>query len=206
MVVVGGGPSLTWEQVKSASRFRRIAVNDSFTLIPDADVVCWGDPIWFKANRVELSTHTAPYMITWREYHRAKPTPNVRQMGWQKPPPFLSTNPAIVTGSSSGLCAINIAWLMGARRILLLGFDMKPGNGVNNWHSRHERFRTPEKLKMVMSPQQYKGRFIPEYMRAARLLEDKGVEVINCTPGSALQCFEYRAIDHVEPERESRTA
>lgn len=91
------------------------------------------------------------------------------------------------TGGNSGYQAINLAVLLGAARILLLGYDMKTGpNGEKHWHPDHAG-RNP-------GESQFSGwraafpTMLPDLARA-------GVAVINCTPGSALTCFPQARIE-----------
>jgi hypothetical protein len=85
----------------------------------------------------------------------------------------------LATGQNSGYQAINFAYLAGCRRILLLGFDMRASaRGKTHWHPDHPA-KTP--------PSCFSG-----YLQAFRRLSRKkpaDLEIINCTPGSALTCF-----------------
>ena len=82
---------------------------------------------------------------------------------------------------SNGAGAINLAYHFGARRILLVGMDMKPGpNGEKHWH--------PDHPKPLVQGQQFE-----EWRKKMGVLavdlKTEGVTVVNCTPGSALTCF-----------------
>ena len=82
---------------------------------------------------------------------------------------------------NSGAGAINLAYHFGARRILLIGMDMKPGaNGEKHWHPDHPK-------PMVQGQQFEEWRLKMGVL--AKDLAAEGVTVINCTPGSALTCF-----------------
>lgn len=78
------------------------------------------------------------------------------------------------TSSNSGLLAVHVARMLGATRVLLLGVDL---------HGTHYFGSHPEPLKNTSQK-----RF--EHMRRqfARYPRD-GLEIINCSPGSALACF-----------------
>lgn len=196
VVIIGGGPSLTDAQIREARRFRRIAVNDAFIKDPGADVVCWGDQKWFLGNRHELLKHEGEFKIGWRPV----PEPadyTIHLLKHAHSPPNISTDPGVVRACNSGVGAMNLAFLFGAKRILLIGFDMKQGEGGrNNWHDRHKRFN-----RVRTSPEKYRQVFIPECGGAANFLGRAGVEVINCTPGSALRCFKFGLIEGIEPAR-----
>ena len=84
----------------------------------------------------------------------------------------------IRTGDNSGHQALHIAAQTGAARVLLCGFDM---TGCH-WHGPH-----PSGLK-VTSEGVYE-RWRRRFEVIAPELAARGVDVVNCTPGSALDCF-----------------
>jgi enoyl-CoA hydratase/carnithine racemase len=87
---------------------------------------------------------------------------------------------AIATGSNSGYQAINIAVLAGAKRILLLGYDMKFAAGKkSHWHGGHP----------LQMPEGAYTRYARKFKTMLPQLERLGVAVINCTPGSAIDAF-----------------
>lgn len=86
------------------------------------------------------------------------------------------------TGGHAGFAIINFAVLMGAARILLLGYDMQKVNGARHWFGHHPKNTTLD----VDSP--YES-FLRAYPFTVPQLAAQGVEVINCTPGSALTVY-----------------
>ena len=50
---------------------------------------------------------------------------------------FCLVPPVINTGMNSGYQAANLALHFGAKRIVLLGFDMQAPRGVSHWHGEH---------------------------------------------------------------------
>ena len=68
----------------------------------------------------------------------------------------------------------------GARRILLIGYDMREINGRKHWH--------PDHPAPCVQKQQF-GEWIHKFRKLAEDLKAAQCEVINCTPKSALQCF-----------------
>lgn len=85
------------------------------------------------------------------------------------------------TYSNSGAQAIQIAAKSGAARILLLGFDMHRNNG-DHWHGTH-----PPGLRNTTDA--LYAKFVAQYTELAPHLEARGVEVVNCSDGSALTAF-----------------
>lgn len=81
-------------------------------------------------------------------------------------------------GGNSGFQAINLAVQFGAARILLVGFDMRVDLGVH-WHGRHGAgLGDPSEMNVS------NWRRILD--AAAPRFAELGVEVINCSPISAL--------------------
>lgn len=163
-IVVGSGPSAATTPLELArGRARVIAVNESWRLVPWADVLYATDGIWwterkgvpeFKGQRVTAS----PYAV--------------KQFGIELFAP---------AGATSGLRAIYLAEKNKANPILLVGFEMHTGNGVH-WHEPHGgRLRNPGKPEMNV--------WRMDMDLAARKLAARGTKVINCTPSSALKCF-----------------
>lgn len=90
-------------------------------------------------------------------------------------------------GGNSGFQALNLAVQWGARRIMLVGFDMSDRGG-KHWYGRNL-------WPMSANPDETNfKRWIAAFDRAAPQLQDLGVEVVNCSPASALTCFPKRSI------------
>lgn len=93
----------------------------------------------------------------------------------------------ICHGHNSGYQAINLAVMLGARRILLLGFDMKAAaDGRMHWHPEHP-VRTPGNV--------FTQSMLPAYKTIVGPLEERGIEVINCSPDSALHVFKKMPLE-----------
>jgi hypothetical protein len=88
-------------------------------------------------------------------------------------------------GGNSGYQAMNLAYLWGAKRIVLLGFDCQNVNGQAHWFGQH-----PPQLNRVQPFQIW----INHFNHLAKELEAEGVEVINCSPDTALECFRKESI------------
>lgn len=96
--------------------------------------------------------------------------------------PGLSLSPLrIHQGGNSGYQALNLAVLLGAERVILLGYDMHGGH----WHGRHGGgLNNPEP-----------GNFA-RWIAAFRTVRAP-VPIINCTPGSALDAFPVANLEDV---------
>lgn len=96
-------------------------------------------------------------------------------------------------GGNSGFQAINLAYLFGAQRIVLLGFDMQCGpRGESHWfgdHPTHQGFANPKTFDS----------WIRHLKILARDLADQGVQVYNATRQTALGCFPLVTLEQLPP-------
>lgn len=88
--------------------------------------------------------------------------------------------------SNSGAQAINLAYLLGATRIILLGYDMG-ATGNSHWFGSH-----PKGLRNGNY-----SNYVASFNRLADDLKREGVEVVNCTRQTALTQFKRAEIGHV---------
>lgn len=96
----------------------------------------------------------------------------------------------ICTGSNGGYQALNLAILSGAQCIVLLGYDAKPGaQGKKHWFGDH-----PDKTS---APYDDMAR---AFKAVAKQLAAAGVEVLNASPDSAIDCFERVTIESLLPD------
>lgn len=87
----------------------------------------------------------------------------------------------IHTGGNGGYQAVNLAFLMGFKKIILLGFDMQRTGGKTHFHGDHHGMNNP-----------YDNLFrqwIQNFDLMAKDLRAAGVEVLNATRETALTCF-----------------
>lgn len=92
----------------------------------------------------------------------------------------LSLDPKVIhQGANSGYQAINLAYHLGAERILLLGYDMQFTNGKAHWFGEH-----PDRIRSS-----YAG-WLGNYQSIANQLPGLNLEIINCTRETALHAFD----------------
>lgn len=98
----------------------------------------------------------------------------------------LSTKKGTInTNRNSGAAAINLAYHLGAKRILLLGFDMKH-KGARHWFGEH-----PKNLNQHSDYAGFAERF------RSILPERYGIEIWNVTRDTALDAFPRYDLDEV---------
>jgi hypothetical protein len=156
-------------------------VNDAYRLIPEAEVLYACDARWWRAHdgvpgfRGERWTQDQAGGDTCAARYGLNLIPS-------RPGSIPSADPAyLTTGKNSGFQAVNLAALMGARRIVLLGFDM----GLAPDGRRHFFGDHPGDLNRA-SP--YRA-FIRAFEEAAPIYAARGIEILNASRRSALACF-----------------
>jgi hypothetical protein len=191
-VILGGGPSLTREDVAYCrGKARVIAINNGYQVAPWADVLFAADAKWwdwhagvtdFAGLRYSVTSPPAQYGVTVLK----------RSSG-----PGLDLQPfSLRRGQNSGYMAINLAVHLGASRILLLGYDMQRGpKGEEHWHGDH-----PDKSKSSYS------QFIARFESLAPAVLAVNVRVINCSPRTALPWFPRQPLREALPETASVAA
>lgn len=195
-VVIGAGPSLTRKQCRAAQgRAKIIAVNRAVEWAPWADVwyFCdyrfsqwhakaiadWPRELWTLENR-RLRNDRWPHLRCLKNFGDGGP---------------MQCGPGVVNYRNGGAQAIQLAHKRGARLIVLLGFDMKPGaGGRRQFHDPHPIADAPIVYETVM---------LPRMAELAESLASRGATVINATPLSALQCFPKCDIESVFGDNES---
>lgn len=163
-------------------RARVIAINDALFLEPRADAHYVCDNQWFDwhQGRPELEFY-AGLRLTLENFHLKRRWSNIRCLQ-NAGAEGLATDPwAVCTGHNSGYQAINAAYHLGAARIILLGYDMGFAKGQRS----HYFGDHPRKTQ----PSIYKNIFLPAFPTLVDPLGQRGVEVVNATPGSKLDCW-----------------
>lgn len=211
VVIFGGGSSLTLGQVgqcrqqHEAGRIRAIGVNDAFLIAPWVDLTYAADSHWWLwtekgtekpeigLTAVEvrdrykffcgekLSIQNSGSNITDPAVHR------VRNKFHPNPGDGLSLDPCrIASARNSGFQALNVAILAGAARIILLGYDGKLGaDGRSHWFGEHP----------VPTPIACYEAFRKGFSAGEDAIRATGVEVLNCSPGSAYDNFPKVELD-----------
>jgi hypothetical protein len=178
MFLVGGGPSLKGMDLSALAGQYTIAVNNAFRLVPNPDVIFYADTRWWSWNGKDIPAEFPGRIISTCSAGARYLDPRVCRMGrcyrfTEEDGAGLSHDPTLLSGPDSGYMAINLAYLLGASRIVLLGYDMGFTAGESHWHEDHP-IETPES--------NYLNLFAPTYPKLIGALQKAGVEVVRCTP------------------------
>lgn len=183
VVIAATGPSLDAEVARQVQGFPVVAVSDAWRLIPEAVVLYSCDAAWWRVHEGAPAFRGERWSCHGGNLQNDK-AETARRYGVRlvagAPGDTFSTDPRLIHfGNNSGFQAINLAILMGARRLVLVGFDMRLVEGKRHFFGDH-----PQGL---VNRVDYRN-FAPHFQVAARAMPP-GVVIINATPGSALKCF-----------------
>lgn len=186
-VIIGSGPSLSLDQIsrvyaaKCRKGVKAIAVNSNYLVAPWADILYACDyPFWqwhFENGAID---YFEGLKATVDEGAKQQWPELLRLIG-DKQASGLSQNPKVLhCGKNSGYQAVNLAYLMGAARILLIGFDHRYVSNRQHWHAN-----PPYGNCSWYEPWLDRWQTVADQIAWNRI----ELEVINCTPDSALKCF-----------------
>lgn len=181
VAILASGPSMSQEVVDSVRHLPRIAINTTYQLARDAEIIYGADAGWWHEHAIHVEQ--LPGLKLTIEY-RHNVYPNcpkfVQVLRWGGTEGFDDRPGYVRWGRNGGYQALHLAASLGAKRILLFGFDMHGGH----WHGPHP------KEKGLGNPRQNDfSRWIAEFGKLAPELAKRGIDVVNCTLGSKLNCF-----------------
>lgn len=182
VAVLASGPSMSPEVAESvrAAGVPAIAINSTVRLAPWAWALYAADVEWWR------HPENAAVIAAFRGHCiSVSGVAGVRRLQNTGTDGIDFTPGCVRTGGNSGYQALQVAVQSGARRVLLCGFDMR---AACHWHGPHPRGlrSTPPATYQIWADR---------FACAAPLLADAGIEVVNCSPGSALTCFPVTTID-----------
>ena len=183
---IGGGPSLTPEDAYYALQYAdvTIAINNAVDMVPLAPICYAADYQWWELRQGLPWFRGARFSLP--PFNRER-YPNVHVLRMTGPDGLELDSTGLRSGGSGGYQAINLAVHLQADRVLLLGYDMKPAaDGRHHWHEPHAGDRH---LNYALR--------LPAFETLVEPLRRIGVDVVNCTPDSALTTFPTRSLREV---------
>lgn len=160
--ILATGSSLAPEQVESVRHLRVIAVSDAYRLAPWAEVLVSADAAWWK--------HHAPEFKGRRFSNSAAPDTE-RIAG-------------LPSGTNSGAFAIKVARHLGAKEIILLGFD---GGSTHFFGPHPTPLQNTSPQRLTVHHNQHRAEAFECYR--------EGVKVWNCSPGTAITHYPTARLD-----------
>jgi len=177
--IIGGGPSVNKTDLSLIYDRKVIGVNTAFKLGDWVDIGWFGDKKWIDWNEKEfkefkgIKASCNTNNVVLKKYDWIKYVKRGKPLGIDTTKGFVSWN------KSSGNSAINLAYHLGSRRIVLIGFDLKDDEkGNHNYHDEHKVKENPPYTRMISC--------LKVVSEDANKL---GVEILNASPKSGCLFF-----------------
>jgi hypothetical protein len=163
-----------------------IGINVAYLIGDWIDMVFFGDSGFFLKHKQGLAAFPGLKISC---------TPQTEKYDWvktmirdSKHTKGISSNPKAVSwNNNSGSAAISIAVHAGAKRIFLLGFDMKLGTDkAQHWHNQYHRMENMNPRKVMHLPF---DRHLMGFPIIAKDAQRLGVQIINVCPDSRIEEF-----------------
>jgi hypothetical protein len=186
-VKAGTSPLSTFSPYMEAIHDKHvIGINVTYLIGNWIDMIFFGDNGFYLANRVGLA-----------KFPGLKVSCNAQsgKDGFVKcmerdtnHPRGISVRPGHVSwNGNSGAAAISIATQAGAKRIMLLGFDMKlSDDSSQHFHDVYKRGKITNEKQLMRLPFERHLRGFPEIEKDAKAM---GIEILNVSPNSAIANF-----------------
>ncbi len=182
--IIGGGPSLKEIDISLLDQKLTIRINVAYKIIKNPTALYWCDESWAASayddiNKIEC------FKFTGKHSADGFIKDNIKSIGGAtvlKRTGDFGIDPNIdhVRGNNSGAHVINLLANMAVSDIILLGFDGKILDNKSHWHSGYG---------LPMSNYIYSDMFIPSICSMAVPLKNMGINVVNLSKRSAIDCF-----------------
>jgi len=181
-------PSAYSPYMKDIHKCHVIAINMAYKIGNWIDMVLFGDNGFYLHERKELADFPGLKISCH---------PNNDHDSWVK---FLARDTSHTTGISSnphmvswnqntGSAAISLAAHTGAKRIILLGFDMKlADNKMQHWHNLYQKGPVDPNDKRRIRKLPF-ARHLAGFSVIAEDAKKMHIEILNACPDSAIECF-----------------
>lgn len=163
---------------------RIIAIKEAVRLRPDADVLFVAAERKVDIVPALLPIFTGQYVVARNKVPANYPA-SVKRVSRTKDHTQLCERLDHVCGFDCGTSAINLAYHFGATEIILLGMDMRGDRWCNG------EFSHP----MPHIPVAHHARHAAVLPAIAADAKQKGIRIVNCSPTSAVTCFERQPLE-----------
>lgn len=184
LFLIGGGPSIKQVDLTPLQQIqdRVLVCNNAYKQFPNAYVSHHADFIWWEWHKEQyFNIYKGPNSTTLGLGASRDSYP--KQMRRFKRSDWLSDNLHFLYGFCAGMQILNLALILGAKIIILLGYDLKHGpKGETQYHDDHQR-ETNAKL--------WQNSMLPEFNRVAEYLRLGGPKVYNANKDSLIRGFEF---------------
>ena len=189
VAIVAAGPSANKVGVELLqNRIHVVVINESYRLCPWADVLYGCDDTWWHLRREKLKDFKGLKL----SYKTSEAGINCVSLAKDKGGNFKYAmqydEPGVLgSGGNSGFQTLNLVTQFGATGVALVGFDYSDQGGVH-WHGVHQHpLRNPDNSRFF--------EWRKWMTQAAPDLKKKGIDVVNCSAVSTIQCFPKLTIE-----------
>jgi hypothetical protein len=154
-----------------------IAVNSTIFSAPFADICYAWDKKWWTKYLADVKRLGCRRITAGKGRPGCEEFPRVPQREFSED---------AIGGNNSGHQAVNLAYMLGAKEIIMLGFDCQHTDGEAHHHGDH-----PKPLGNATNCQNW----LPGFRVLSERLRERGVKVVNCSPRTALDCFERHRLE-----------
>ena len=173
--IVGGGASLEGFDFGQLHGLKCIVINKAYRKVKRADALYFGDTNFHRSDGNSLWRFLGDKIYTICKIERTERTdPRLEKIK-------LNFKPC-----NSGLGAIFLAVRMGAKKIVLLGFDCKYTNRKKNWHDIEQVSERHAREALTYE------NMLKDFPEAVKKL--KKIDIINASIDSAIECFPKKDI------------
>jgi hypothetical protein len=165
-----------------------IGINVAYHIGTWIDIVMFGDGGFYLREQYELAKfpglkvccHPAARSESWVKY---------MERDTEHPHGISSTPGKVSWNHNTGSAAVSVAAQAGAKRIYLLGFDMKLAkDNMQHWHDLYKRgpvsLKDERRMRKLPFDRHLAG--FPVMVEDAKRMH---IEIINVCPDSAIECF-----------------
>jgi len=176
--VLGNGPSLALAKphISSLARFATVGVNRSFLMLETTYLLFLDAVMWVRESRELMESRSLvlcpkrlrlPCFTQFGRYFKHV-SESVLSERWED---------GLYWSRSSGVAAVNLAYLFGASEIALLGIDLNDNSHFYSEHGRGQGFP-------------HAARIIEDLYLMSREMKKRGMKLWNCSPNSSVRGFE----------------
>lgn len=184
VALIASGPSVNDADIAALQdRIHVIAIKENVVKAPWADIVYGCDLGWWNEKKglpaykgIKISQALSQFK-------------DMKKIEVKNQDRILTDEPGVLgSGGNSGFQALNLAIQFGATGILLIGYDMNSRGGLH-WYGRNTSY-------YMSNPDENNfRRWRAAYNAVALDLERNGIQVINSSKTSDLNCFEHKTIE-----------
>jgi hypothetical protein len=176
--IIGGGPSLKNFDLGQLAGSRTIAINKAILFHSQADVLYWTDVRFYTWYKKEVDNYKG---LKFALRPGSQYSDDVKVLKKGKTHGIETDRQTLAHGNNSGYAAINLAYHLGAKRIILLGFDMGSNGNDSHFHDGYPTKSTGDRI--------FHDKFLPGFKQLKSELKGTGVTVLNASPYSKLTVF-----------------